>query len=231
MVIPARASTFAVAGMGPVSMSTGSSPTTDDATDAGPRAQAERGGAFRAHDQQRAGAVGDLRGVAGGDLPVDRREALVHLLGAEGGLQRCQLLDGGAGADRLVDGDDGALRGGHRARSRRRSRRRPRWPRPARASARRTRRAAAAARPHLSATSSAETPCGTRSGNRARTPGPCGSAPMRGRAHRHAAHRFHARGDDDVVGAGDDALRRRTRAACWPEPHLRSMVTDGTCTG
>ena len=30
---------------------------------------------------------------------------------------------------------------------------------------------------HLSATSSALTPCGTRSGNRARTPGPYGSAP------------------------------------------------------
>ncbi len=34
-------------------------------------------------------------------------------------------------------------------------------------------------RPHLSATSSAETPCGTRPGNRSATPAPHGSAPIR----------------------------------------------------
>ena len=41
--------------------------------DAGPRPQPERRRAFLAHQQHRGRAVGELRGVAGGDLPLERR--------------------------------------------------------------------------------------------------------------------------------------------------------------
>ena len=62
----------------------------------GPRAEAELVGLLLAHDQHGGGAVGDLRGVAGGDLAV----------GLERRLQVGERLDGGAGADALVGGDE-----------------------------------------------------------------------------------------------------------------------------
>ena len=65
---PARSSTRAVAGMGPVSMSTGSTPTTRHACTPGQRAPAQRARRDLAVVTSSArGAVGDLRGVARGD--------------------------------------------------------------------------------------------------------------------------------------------------------------------
>ena len=66
----------------------------DDAVraDLGERGQAQLGGLLRAHDDDRAGAVGDLRGRAGGDRAV---------LG-EGRLELGQALGGRVGADALV---------------------------------------------------------------------------------------------------------------------------------
>jgi hypothetical protein len=68
-VRPARSRTLRVAGMGPVSMVTGSTPTT---VKVWKRARGLRpsSGLLLAHDQRSGGAVGDLRGVAGRDLAV-----------------------------------------------------------------------------------------------------------------------------------------------------------------
>ena len=52
-------------------------------------------GRLLAHDQHGGGAVGDLRGVAGGD----------DALGVEGRLELGERLDGGVGADALVGAD------------------------------------------------------------------------------------------------------------------------------
>jgi len=42
-------------------------------------------------------------------------------------------------------------------------------------------------------------------------------------SHGHARHHFDASGDDDVVGAGHDALAAKC-SACWDDPHWRSIV-------
>jgi hypothetical protein len=66
----------------------------------GPGGEAELLGLLLAHHEHGGGAVGDLRRVAGGDLAV----------GLERRLQVGERLDGGAGADALVLGDElGAL--------------------------------------------------------------------------------------------------------------------------
>ena len=90
-----RSRILAVAGIGPSSIFTGSQPTVVWSTI---RARGVRpsSSAFSArHQQHRGGAVGDLRGVAGGDLAVllERR------------LQLRERLEVGVGADALV-GDD-----------------------------------------------------------------------------------------------------------------------------
>ena len=84
--------------MGPVSMITGSTPTVVWSTILARGFSAELVGLLAGHEQHRGGAVGDLGGVAGGDLAV--------LL--EGRLQRRQLLGavGVGGPDALV-GDVG----------------------------------------------------------------------------------------------------------------------------
>ena len=74
-VSPARASTFSVAGMTPVSMYSGSEPTTVvvwmRASGCRPSRRADRA----AGDHHRGAAVGQRRRVARRDLPVDLREA------------------------------------------------------------------------------------------------------------------------------------------------------------
>src|SRR3954453_15904354 len=129
MEMPDLASALAVAGIGADSIMTGSSPARAKVCSRaigfrpGPRAfslslmgrgrgqpgdrlEAELAGLLASHDEQGAGAVGDLRGVAGVDDPVF----------FEGGLERGELLHGGVAAHTLVGleagvGDGGVLTG------------------------------------------------------------------------------------------------------------------------
>ena len=103
-----RSSSFWVAGIGPVSMITGSTPTVVWSKIRARGSRPSASAFSRRHQQHRGGAVGDLRGVAGGDLAV--------LL--EGRLQLGELLQARVGPDALVgrvgvavdcEGDDLAL--------------------------------------------------------------------------------------------------------------------------
>ena len=78
--------------------------------DAGARAQAECGCPLLAHHQDGPRPVGDLRGVARGDLPFHVGEARGVLRGGEGGREPGEPLRGGPGPDRLVLGDLRAVR-------------------------------------------------------------------------------------------------------------------------
>ena len=57
-----------------------------------------------------------------------------------------------------------------------------------------------------------------------------GVGACRARSERHAAHRLDAARDDDVGLAGDHRLRGEV-AACWLDPHCRSIVVAGTVSG
>ena len=91
-VMPARSSTFDVAGIGPVSIITGSTPASANVWN---RARGVSPSSLRlvlAHDERRGRAVGDLRRVRRGD----------HAVGLERGLELRELLDARVGADALV---------------------------------------------------------------------------------------------------------------------------------
>ena len=105
-----RSSAFCVAGIGPVSMITGSAPASAAVWKRASGVEAQLGGLLRRGDQQRRGAVGDLRGVAGGDTPSS----------LNAGLERGQLLERGPAPDALVGGDDvpSAVADGRRSRRR-----------------------------------------------------------------------------------------------------------------
>ena len=66
IVMPVRSSRRWVASIGPVSMSTGSTPTRQVSTMRARGREAERGGLLGGHEQHGGGAVGDLRRGAGG---------------------------------------------------------------------------------------------------------------------------------------------------------------------
>src|SRR5438034_10362038 len=74
-----------VAGIGPVSMMVGSTPASAVATTRA-RAKPERPGPLARHEQQRGGAVGDLRGVGRRDHAVrlERRLERGHLFAIHG---------------------------------------------------------------------------------------------------------------------------------------------------
>src|SRR4051794_13174811 len=91
IVIELRSRSFWVAGIGPVSMITGSTPTVVWSTIRA-RSEAERVGLLAGHQQHGGSAVRDLRRVAGGDLAV--------LL--EGGLETGELFEARVGARALV---------------------------------------------------------------------------------------------------------------------------------
>ena len=172
---------------------------------AGPRAQAETFGPFLAHQQQRGGTVRDLRGVAGGHLPVQVREALAHLLGTEDGLQAGQPLGRGVRADGLVAADQYPVRPQHGHDLRVESALAA-HPGRARMGLRAVGIQLVPGQPELVGDQFRghalrhEVPV---TGAHAR-PERIGAHPRR--THRHPAHRFHARRDDDVVGPGHDAL-------------------------
>ena len=160
------------------------------------RLAASRGG-----DEHRGAAVRQRRRVARGDLPRDLREARLVGRVVERGLEAGQRLDRGAGPDDLV---------GRRARrsAPARCRSGPLWlpRRPSRGCPPRTRRAAAGEAPlggdQFGADALRHKAVGVALRHRAERV----AARQHARAHRHPAHRLDARGDHDVVGAGDHAL-------------------------
>ena len=90
---PLRCSAFAVAGIGAVSMMTGSSPASTAVWTRAIGVRPSSRGLLAGGHQQGGGAVGDLAGVAGGDHAVAALNAV---------LQRAQRLHGAAAPDTLV---------------------------------------------------------------------------------------------------------------------------------
>ena len=204
---PARASTLWVAGIGPVSISERIVPDHARRVDPGPGPQPQLA-AISSLISSSAAAPS----VICDELPAVTFHSISGKRSAISGVPKTAFSP--ASRSTVVSGriDSSALDLGPRRPSPSRPRRRTppaaRPPPPARASAPHTRRARTRERPHLSATSSAETPCGTRPGNRSATPAPHGSAPDPRGPHRDPAHRLDAARDDDVVGAGDDPVGR-----------------------
>ena len=86
-------------------------------------------------------------------------------------------------------------------------------------------------KPHFAAMSSAQTPWLTRPVGVARAHARAVRVgARRARADRHAAHRLDAAGDDDVGRPASTPCAAKC-AACWLDPHCRSIVVPGTCSG
>ena len=111
---PARSSTLVVAGIGPVSIITGSTPASANVWK---RARGVRPSCVRlllAHDQHGGGAVGDLRRVAGGDhaaVGLERRLQLGELLDVVSGRMpsSCETIVARRPRRSTVDRDDLAV--------------------------------------------------------------------------------------------------------------------------
>ena len=100
--IPACASTFLTASIGPRPMISGDRPVTAVPTDAGQRSQAQLLGLGVAHDDECGGAVIERAGVAGSDGSI----------GTENRLELRNRLEVVPGAGSVVFADDGAVRQG-----------------------------------------------------------------------------------------------------------------------
>ena len=205
MVMPARSSTLVVAGIGPVSIITGSTPASAKVWK---RARGVRPSSFAFSSlmiEQRRRAVGDLDRVRRGD----------HAVGLERGLQlgRASPSTSRGGCPRRSRHQLGAVLAVHLDRDdlpvepalggRRRG-----------ALVRLTEKRSLSSRLmfHFSAISSAEMPCGheVRVALEHLRPERHAARHER-RAHRHPAHVLDARGDHDVVRAGHHALGREVR--------------------
>ena len=209
-VRPAFARTLWVAGIGPGEHEEGVVADHAHRMHPGPRSEPELVAASPAHQEGRAGTVGDLRGVAGRDAPAHLGEPLRQLVGLEDRAQLPELLDRAAGSDRLVTcerasgrdhGHDLAVEGARLLRGG---------------------GEAVGADRELVELGARQLPAGghelgghpLRDESRREPLGDAGAVGIGtcpGGAHHDPAHRLHAAGDRDVVRAGLDPLRREVK--------------------
>jgi hypothetical protein len=199
---------FFVAGIGPVSMMTGSTPPSANAWKRA-RGRRPRSRAALLHHEHRRGAVGELARVAGGD------DAVV----LEGGLQAHELRERAVGPDAFVGGDDVAAAVGAAHLDGYDLVLEPAVPgrggglllRADRELVERLARELPLLRDDLRRDALLHEPADAIqvlldvASHHRRPEGLAADADTR--AHRHPAHRLDAGGDDDVVGARDHALR------------------------
>ena len=227
---PARASTLWVAGIGPVSISVGSSPTTLEA-----RIRARGRSPSAAARSSLISSRAPAPSVICDELPA----VTIHSIVGEPRRHRprsrtpaCSAASRStvvSGPDRLVGLDLGPV-------DRRRARSRVEAAGP-----RRPRRALVRARRVLVQLGAGQPPLVRRPARRRRP-----AARGRGTAPRTAGRTGRRPSGPSPSAPGSSTRRRRRRrcrtrrrrcpcaansTACWPEPHLRSMVTDGTWVG
>ena len=186
-------------------------PDDREAVEPGPRREAELLRHRLAHDQGAARGIRQGRRVARGDLPIDLRKAQGHLFGVEGRLELGERRGGRLGADGLVGVDHAAVGQGHRQQLAREG-----------SGCRGRRRTPVRLGGELVELGAVEVPLGRdQLGRDALVHQPLRVArrdarterrrSLSRRAERHPAHHLDAGRDDDVVRAGDHALRGEVR--------------------